>query len=67
VKYIFIAIGVSFPLFCLYTIFIWGPVNIYTEAKCLKAGYPEHRVSVGLEMYCLNLQGDVTVNVDQLK
>jgi len=48
-----------------YTFFIWTPVSIYTEAECLREGYPEHRVSVGLERYCMTLDGTITVRVDK--
>lgn len=57
-------LGVVLVGFLLYTIFVYMPVAIYTEAKCLKQGYPKHAVSVGLEQYCMNLDGSVTVKVD---
>lgn len=50
----------------IYMVFVFTPVNIYAESQCLAKGYPEYRVSVGLEIYCLNLDGSVTVNVDKL-
>ena len=49
-----------------YTMFVWTPVSLYYEAKCLEKGYPESRVSVGLVGYCMNLDGTVTVKVDSL-
>jgi hypothetical protein len=49
----------------LYCMLIWLPVNLYAEAKCLEQGYPESRVSVGLEQYCMTLDGSVTVRVDK--
>lgn len=52
-------------LFMLYALFIYTPVSVYTEAECLRKGYPEHRVSVGLERYCMNLDGTITVKVDK--
>lgn len=53
-------------LWCLYVVFVWGPVALYAEAKCLEQGYPEYKVTVGLEKYCLNLDGTITVAVDKL-
>ncbi len=55
-----------FVLFVLYTVFIWSPVNIYTEAECLRNGYPEHRTSIGLERYCMTLDGSIIVRVDKI-
>ena len=52
-------------LFFAYCLFIWSPVNIYTEAECLREGYPEYKLSVGLERYCITLDGIVTVRVDK--
>lgn len=49
----------------LYTMFIYIPVSVYAEAECLRKGYPEYRVSVGLERYCMNLDGSITVTVDK--
>jgi hypothetical protein len=53
-------------LFVLYLVFVWMPVTLYAEAECLRKGYPEHRVTVGLSKYCMNLDGTVTVSVDRL-
>ena len=60
-----IMFAAPFILFVAYTMIIWMPVNVYNEAKCLEKGYPEHRVSVGLERYCMNLDGTITVSVDK--
>jgi len=49
----------------IYVWLIWIPVNVYTEAKCLQKGYPEARVSIGLERYCITLNGSITVVVDK--
>ena len=50
-------------LFSAYLFFVWFPVSIYAEAKCLEAGFPKSKVSVGLERYCVNLDGAVTAIV----
>lgn len=55
-----------FVLWCLYCVLVWAPYNIYAESQCLAKGFPDHRVSVGLEAYCLNLDGSITVNVEKL-
>ena len=44
---------------------VYTPVLLYTEAECLRNGYPESRVTVGLERYCINLDGSVNVRVDK--
>lgn len=46
--------------------FVYLPVFLYTDAMCLRMGYPKSDVSIGLEKYCITLDGDVTVNVDKL-
>lgn len=51
--------------FSIYVLLVFSPVSLYTEAECLREGYPEYRVSVGLERYCMNLDGSVTVRVDK--
>ena len=56
-----------FMLFIAFTIFIWTPVNLVTESRCLAKGYPNAHVTVFLETYCSNLDGSVTVRVDKLK
>ena len=64
----FFAIGVfifgAFALFVAYMLFIGMPVAMYTEAECLRKGYPKYSVSIGLERYCMNLSGSVVVKVD---
>ena len=55
----------AFTLFAIYVLFIMVPVLMYTEAECLREGYPEYRVSIGLERYCMTLDGVITVKVDK--
>ena len=52
--------------FSIYAVFFIVPVLMYTEAECLRNGYPKSSVTVGLERYCMNLQGTVTVRVDKV-
>lgn len=50
-------------MFMAYVLFVMCPVMMYAEAECLRAGYPKYSVTVGLERYCMNLDGSVTVKV----
>lgn len=52
-------------LFVGYMTFIVVPVSLYTDAECLRKGYPKSQVTIGLERYCINLAGDVTVTVEK--
>lgn len=49
-----------------FTFFVYMPVSVHAEKKCLAAGYPETRVDYMLNAYCLNLDGTVTVTVKAL-
>ena len=35
------------------------PITFYTEVDCLQQGYPEHRVTIDLDRYCIGLEGAV--------
>lgn len=37
---------------------VYLPLTLITESECLKAGYPEARVTVDLDRYCVKLDGD---------
>jgi hypothetical protein len=52
-------------VFAVYLMFVLVPVVMYTDAECLKAGYPKSHVTIGLERYCSNLTGAVTIRVDK--
>ena len=62
-----LAIGliILFGSMLTYMFLIFIPVKLYTQAECLREGYPEYRVSIGLERYCMNLDGTITVKVDK--
>jgi len=64
IEKIILAVVTPAVLLILYCAFIIPPVAIYTEAECLRKGYPEYRVSLGLERYCITLDGAITVKVD---
>ena len=49
----------------IYTV-VYIPVLIHTESKCLAKGYPEARVDWKLNTYCMNLDGTITVKVEEI-
>ena len=57
------ALAALIGAFFLYMLFVVTPVMLYTDAECLRKGYPKAHVSIGLERYCSTLDGAVTVNV----
>lgn len=65
-----IVVGVLMgSIFCaciIFMLFAYLPVGLYTQAECLRKGYPKYNVSIGLERYCMNLEGTITVRVDRL-
>jgi hypothetical protein len=54
-------VGVSFILFIIIT----GGIIGYTEDDCLKKGYPESRVTITFDRYCVDIQGATTSKVDK--
>lgn len=46
-----------------YLLLVMFPVSLYADAECLRSGYPKSHVTVGLERYCSNFDGAVTVRV----
>lgn len=50
----------------LMLLFVYVPVRLYTDAECLRMGYPKSAVTVGLERYCMNLDGTVSVRVERV-
>lgn len=46
-------------LFVLYILFVYAPVDLWGQEQCLKRGFPEHRTTVTLDVYCLNIEGVV--------
>ena len=57
------AIFLPILAFLAYFMFVIIPVMVYAEAECLRNGYPKAHVTVGLERYCSNFDGAVTVKV----
>jgi hypothetical protein len=62
---LFFAVLIPLIVFFFYALFVMVPVMMYTEAECLRNGYPKYAVTVGLSRYCTNLAGTVTVQVDK--
>lgn len=65
VKGLFAFVGIWIFGIALWVLIVMVPVMMYTEAQCLRNGYPKYNVSVGLERYCSNLTGTITVQVDK--
>lgn len=57
--------AIAIMLSILYLMFVIIPVSMYTEAECLRAGFPKAYVTIGLERYCATLDGPVTVRVEK--
>lgn len=60
---VFAAIFLPILAMLAYMMLVMMPVTAYTEAECLRSGYPKAHVTVGLERYCSNFDGAVTVKV----
>lgn len=65
VEKLLLALFVPVVAFMFYVVFVIGPVSMYAKAECLRLGYPNFSVTVGLERYCINMEGAVTVRVDK--
>ena len=63
---IIVAICGLLMLFLAYVFFVIIPVTMYAEAECLRNGYPKAKVTIGIEMYCINLDGAATIKVKKL-
>lgn len=50
----------------LFTLFVYAPVLLNAQAQCLEKGYPRSEVTWNLKKYCMNLEGTVTVRVDEI-
>lgn len=50
-------VAVLVVTFVLYAIFVWLPINIWAETKCLRYGWSGTRVTVGLQCYCVREEG----------
>ena len=52
--------------FMLYALFILMPVSALADAECKAKGYPKAEVTYNLRRYCMNLDGSVTVKLEEL-
>lgn len=64
-KFAFTFLGLML-LSMVYLIFVMLPLNALAEEKCLEAGYPKATVTWNYKRYCMNLEGTVTVKIEQL-
>jgi len=62
----FIVIG-SLILFLILLLFVILPRTLVVERQCLQAGYPKSTIDYTLTGYCMNLEGTVTVKVQEIK
>ena len=60
---VFAVIVTPLVIFFVALTFVYLPVGFYTDAECLRQGYPKSHVTIGLERYCSNLDGTVTIRV----
>lgn len=63
-----VAVGfvVVFGVFMLYTMLVWLPIHLSHERDCYEKGFPEVKTTVGLQGYCMNIDGAVTGKVEKL-
>lgn len=52
-----------FLLFVAYVMLIYMPIHVYTEISCIKQGFPDHKVTINLERYCITIEGATTAKV----
>ena len=61
-----IAVMGALCLVVMVMLFVVLPVELYTQKKCLDAGYPKSSVAWNLQGYCLNVDGSVQGVVHKL-
>lgn len=61
-RFILVMFGTA-GVFVLYIFLAIFPTYLYAEAECLRKGYPRAHVSIGLERYCMTIDGAVVVKV----
>lgn len=62
-------IGSLLIILTILVLFLIGcvPYMLHVDSECLKAGYPDSKVDIYFNAYCVNLEGVVTNKVIQLK
>lgn len=58
-----ISVASMLVIFTIYLAFVILPVSLYADAKCLEQGFPNSHVTIGLETYCSNFDGSITIKV----
>lgn len=58
------ALGLIIAAVMIIAFITYVPFGMHTKAECLSAGYPKAKVSIWLERYCVNLDGDVFRLID---
>lgn len=59
---LFYFVAVTALIFFSWILFM-GLVHLYAAGQCLKKGYPEAKVTITLDRYCVALEGDTTIRV----
>lgn len=59
--------GALLLLLAAYCACVWIPVALVVESGCLSRGFPKSAVTIGLNRYCMNMDGAVTTVVVPLK
>ncbi len=62
----FLSIGFLLLFLILVGAFVYLPAGIIAEKRCLEEGYPKYAVTYDLTSYCMNLEGTITVKVQEL-
>lgn len=57
-----IAIGICLG-FLMLLICVDVPLSLYTDAQCLKQGYPSSRVTIDFDRYCVTTEGAIVPRV----
>lgn len=65
--YIFATLAAVFLVFLLAVVFVYAPRSLYVDQKCAQQGFPKSKVTVDLTGYCMNLDGSVTIKMEQVK
>jgi len=64
----FVLCSFTVVLVLLIYVLLWiTPIAVISEAKCLEKGFPRSKVTYTGKAYCLNLDGSVTVRVEEVK
>lgn len=45
---------------------VYLPAEMYASGKCLEKGYPKAEVTLSLDSYCINLEGETKSKVYKL-